>query len=246
MRLLILAHAWDVGAQGVAGLLAPRLGPRLTVLRPEWLGQARWSQRLDRQGRARTVIRWHGGRQLESSQIGQVWNRIRLLPQAAFRASGARDQDYAGAELQALVASWLAELGVRVEPSMRHHAVVTPLLHRLHWMAVASRCGLMVEAGPGAREDCSLLRTPAHLSGPVADAWPEPLARACHALADELGFALLSLGFHGTPQAPRLCRVDTHPDLSTAGEMQAVAAWLSHRVDESAVRSAPDLTEALS
>ena len=141
MRHLILAHALDGGAQAVVDLLAPRLGKRLTVLRPEWLGQAQWSQQLDGRGRARTRICWHGGHSLESSEIGFVWNRIRTLPQASFRASTAQDRDYAGAELQALVASWLAELGERVEPPMRRHATVVPVLHHLRWAAAASRCG---------------------------------------------------------------------------------------------------------
>ena len=242
---MILAHAFDGGAQAVAGLLAPVLGERLTVLRPEWLGQARWSQRLSEKGIARTLLHWHGGHRFDGNQIGLVWNRIRLLPQAAFRASTAQDRDYAGAELHALVASWLAELGERVEPPMRRHASVTPVLHHLHWTGVASRCGLALATGPSTLEDFSVLRTPMELWGPLMHACPTAFTRACHAIAGELGFALLSLGFRGTPAAPLLCRVDAHPALLSPGEAQAVARWLSHRAGTPANANARAIEEAI-
>ena len=244
MHLMILAHALDGGAHSVAGLIAPVLGQRLTVLRPEWLGQARWSQRIDAQGSARTLLRWHDARPLDASQCAVVWNRIRLLPQAAFRTSAVRDRDYAGAELQAMVASWLAELGARVEPPMRRHAAVTPALHRLHWADAASRCGLALAAGGSApTEEFSVLRTPIELCASIKAVWPAPFVRACHAMAEELGFALLSLGFSGTPAAPLLCRVDAHPVLSPPQEARAVARWLLERVDAATRPAAPVVSE---
>ena len=245
MQLLILAHTLDGGAHAVAALLAPALGERLRMLRPEWLGQARWSQRLDPRGVARTRVLWHGGQGSDGSDIGLVWNRIRLLPQAAFRASTAQDRDYAGAELHALVASWLAELGDGVEPAMRRHCGVTPMLHYLRWMAAAGRCGLALATGPPAPEDFSVLRTPLELCAPGAHDWPAPFARACHALAGELGFALLQLGFRGTPAAPLLCRVDAHPALQAAGEARAVARWLSQRLGTPASADEQNLAEAV-
>lgn len=245
MRLLILAHALDAGAQAAAALIAPVLGRRLVVLRPEWLGQARWSQRIDGKGHARTLLRWQGGHCIDASQVGMVWNRIRLLPQAGFRASTARDRDYAGAELQAMVASWLAEMGERVEPCMRRHAAVTPVLHHLHWAAAGHHCGLALAAGAATLpEQFSVLRTPIELCSGAAAAWPAPFERACHALAGELGFALLSLGFRGTPAAPLLCRVDTHPALSSPWEVRAVARWLGQRAGVP-LAAAPAVGEAL-
>jgi hypothetical protein len=215
------------------------------MLRPEWLGQARWSQRIDGQGNARTLLRWHGRHDLDSSQPGLVWNRIRLLPQAAFRTSAAHDRDYAGAELQAMVASWLADMGTRVEPPMRRHAAVTPPLHHLHWAGIASRCGFALAPGRAALPEAfTVLRTPLELCGGAAAAWPAPFVRACHALAGELGYALLSLGFRGTPDAPLLCGVDAHPALSSPREMQAVARWLRQWV-EAARTAAPANTQAL-
>lgn len=245
MQHLILAHALDGGAQAVADLLATRLGTRLTVLRPEWLGQAQWSQQLDGRGRSRTRICLHDGHSLESSEIGFVWNRIRTLPQASFRASTAQDRDYAGAELQALVASWLAELGERVEPPMRRHATVTPVPHHLHWAAAASRCGFTLATRPSAPVSFSVLCTPMELCGSVTASWPESFARACHVLARQLGFALLELGFCGTPTAPLLCRVSTQAALPSMDEVQAVARWLACRTDELVSPEISFMAEAL-
>ncbi|WP_239796037.1 hypothetical protein [Candidatus Nitrotoga arctica] len=245
MQLVILAHALDAGAQAVASVLAPILDHRLMVLRPEWLGQAFWSQRLDEQGRARTLLQWHGDRRLEGNQIGFVWNRIRLLPQAAFRASTTQDRDYAAAELHALVASWLAELGERAEPPMCRHGSVIPALHHLHWVAVARQCGFALATGPSAPEDFAVLRTPIELWGSVKSNWPAPFVRACHGMAEKLGFALLSLGFRGTPTAPLLCSVDAQPALSSLGEVRAVARWVTHRVNAVASPNARAAAEAL-
>jgi hypothetical protein len=245
MQLMILAHALDGGAQAVANILAPALGYRLKVMRPEWLAQAHWSQRLGERGISNTLLSWHGDHRLESKQICFVWNRIRLLPQAAFRSSNVQDRDYAGAELQALVASWLAELGNRVEPSMRRHASVTPVLHHLHWAAIASRCGLALSTGSGLAEDFSVLRTPIELWGSDTYCGSSSFVRACDAMATELGFALLSMGFRGTPTAPFLCRVDAHPALTSAGEIQAVARWLSNCLDPSLSSSPRNMKEAL-
>ena len=244
MQLIILAHAFDGGAQAVANILAPILDHRLKVLRPEWLGQAHWSQRLDERGIARTLLSGHGGHRLEGKQIGLVWNRIRLLPQAAFRSSTVQDRDYAGAELQALVASWLAELSERVEPQMRRHACVSPVLHYLHWTAIASRCGLALATGSSLPEEFSVLRTPMELWDPQTHTWPSSFVRACNAMATELGFAVLSMGFRGTPSAPLLCRVDSQPALSSAGEVQAVARWLAQCVNSPVSPNDRDIKEA--
>lgn len=232
MQLLILAHAQDAGAQAVADLLAPRWDGQLMVLRPEWLGECRWTQRLDASGQCHTVVRLPGGTVLDSHQIGFVWNRIRTLPLAAFRASPPADRDYAGAELQALVASWLAELGSRAEPLMRRHAVVTPMVHHLHWTVAASRCGLRLADPASAVEAFTLLRTPAALVGVAGQEVHEALLlpalmQACHALAGQLGLALLELGFSGSPAAPALCRIEACPALASAEEVRAVACWLA-------------------
>lgn len=229
MQLLILAHAVDTGAQAVALALSPLLDYRLTVLRPEWLGQANWLQSTDAEGRVLTQLCWRNGHRLDSAQIGLVWNRTRLLPKTASRLGGFGDRAHTGAELLSQVSDWLAGMDDRVEPSTRRHASITPLVSATHWAAAARRCGLAVAIGPPAVEDFSLLRTPLELWAPGRNGWPSDLTQACHDLAEDLGFAVLSLGFRGTPQAPQLCRVDAYPALATPGEVQAVARWLAHR-----------------
>lgn len=229
MQVLIIANALDGGALAVARILASTLGENLTVLLPEWLGQAGWSHRISPHGLAHTVVRWNGGCLLDSDDVGLVWNRIRHLPQSAFRASAAPDRDYAGAELNALVLSWLAELGARVIPPVVRHACVTPVLHHLHWASAARRSGISLAADLNAPETFSMLRTPLGIWSPDMTVWPAPFAFACHAMAEELGLSLLSLGFGGTVAAPLLCRVDAHPALALAEEQRAVANWILHR-----------------
>jgi len=191
---------------------------------PEALGQAAWSQRLDTQGRSRTQVRMANGQRLQGEQIGAVWNRARLLPQARFRASAAVDQDYAGAELQALVVSWLAELGPRVVPPMRRHALLTPALHPLHWAVAAGQCGLTLAPRADTPAQHLVLRTPLGLSGPGTPAWSVAQTQASHALAERRGLPLLELGFSGPAHAPLLCSVNPHPSLASAA---AVAATLA-------------------
>jgi hypothetical protein len=243
MQLLILAHALDTGAQSVAMTLSPLLDYRLTVLRPEWLGQANWLQRTDGEGRAHTQLCWRNGHRLDSSQIGLLWNRTRMLPQITSRLGGFGDRAHSGVELQALVSSWLTSMDDRVEPSLRRHGSITPLVNVLQWSTAAANCGLALASVSAAAEDFSLLRTPLELWGPAGADCPAALARACHDLAEELGFAVLSLGFRGTPGAPQLCRVDAHPALATPGEVQAVARWLAHSYDASlSLGAAPAVT----
>jgi len=231
MQLLILAHAQDAGAQAVARALAPLLDFRLTVLRPELLGQANWSRQLDRSGQAHTQLCWRNGRRLDSRHIGLVWNRTRRLPDSSFRLGSPQDRNFSGAELQGLVTSWLVSLEDRVEPSVQRHASVAPLLESTHWASVARQCGLAVAPDLLAAPDFTVLHTPQGLCGSAAANWPQPLVQACHALADELGFAVLALGFQGTPEAPRLLQVNVHPALEAEAEVQAVADWLAHSLE---------------
>jgi hypothetical protein len=200
----------------------------LTVLRPEWLGQANWLQRTDAEGRALTQLCWRNGHRLDSAQIGLVWNRTRLLPKTATRLGGFGDRSHAGAELLAQVSDWLAGMDDRVEPSTRRHASITPQIKDVHWSSAARRCGLALASGASAAPEFSLLRTPLELWGPGRTEWPLALTNACHALAEDLGFAVLSLGFRGTPEHPQLCRVDAHPALANPGEVKAVSRWLAH------------------
>jgi len=145
--VLILAHATDAGAAMVAEELACELGSvAVRVVRPEALSLARWSQRVDARGGASTRIELPFGQPLADAGLPAVLNRIRYLPVPRFQRASAKDRDYAGAELQAIVASWLNELGERVVHSVRRHPWVTPTLPLQHWASAAAAAGLPVAA----------------------------------------------------------------------------------------------------
>ncbi|MFG6447496.1 hypothetical protein ACG0Z6_04460 [Roseateles sp. BYS180W] len=144
MSLLILAHARDALAQAVAQRLRPGLGEQLLQVAPEALASAAWALQQDAQGRLQTRLTLADGRVICSRTVQRVWSRVQALPQPAFARSPAKDRDYAAAELQALVSSWLAEWGSQAEPAQRAHCSPTPALALLHWLLPAQQLGLML------------------------------------------------------------------------------------------------------
>ncbi len=144
-QVLVIAHATDAGAASVAARLRRELGAQAVhLVRPEALSLARWSHRVDEHGHASTNVTLPGKLPLYSADIGVALNRIRYLPVVRFQRSSPKDRDYAGAELQALVASWLAELGERAIHTVRRYPWVTPSLPAQHWASAAAACGLPV------------------------------------------------------------------------------------------------------
>lgn len=83
------------------------------------------------------------GRRLVSAGVGCVLNRILDLTPPAFARADARERDYAAAELQALMVSWLAGLGCAV---VHTPGGVGPLAarSRRQWLAGAVRAGVPV------------------------------------------------------------------------------------------------------
>jgi hypothetical protein len=143
--ILILAHASDAGAALVARWLAGGIGPEaVRIVRPETFSLARWSQRIDMYGRAITRASWPSQEPIEDSQVGAVLNRIRYLPVPKFRGASAKDRDYATAEFQAVVSSWLGQFGERAVHVVRRHTLLTPVLPLLHWASAAAACDLPV------------------------------------------------------------------------------------------------------
>jgi hypothetical protein len=141
--LLILAHATDSGAESVAAAAARRFGPNsVRLVRPEQLSLASWSHRVDSRGRTSTRLSLPNAEPIDDAAA--VLNRIRYLPVPRFHRATAKDRDYAGAEMQALVASWLAGFGARVVHVVRQHPWVTPVLPRQQWAAAAATSGLPV------------------------------------------------------------------------------------------------------
>ena len=226
--IVILAHATDSGAESVAASLVQRLGPQaVRIVRPETLSLASWSHRVDSTGRATTRVTPPGTEPIDDSRVAAVLNRIRYLPVPRFHRAPLKDRDYAGVEVQALVASWLAGLGDRVVHVVREHPWLTPLLPLQHWAAPAADYGLPVAV----RAVSSRLRSPAappepstiaaaadaatvlvagdRAGGPLSDTF----GPRCLRVARLLGFPLLEFGFikeHGTTV---LARVDPLPSL---------------------------------
>ncbi|HVQ13502.1 MAG TPA: hypothetical protein VMS40_07925 [Vicinamibacterales bacterium] len=142
---VILAHATDSGAESVVRSLVERHGfGAVLIVRPETLSAASWSHRVTSTGRASTRLTLPGSEPLEDTRVAAVLNRIRYLPVPRFHRASAKDRDYAGAEMQALVASWLAGLGKRVVHVVREHPWLTPMLPLQHWAHPAASCGLPV------------------------------------------------------------------------------------------------------
>jgi hypothetical protein len=143
--ILILAHATDSGADSVAACLTHRLGQQaVRLVRPELLSLASWSHRVDAHGRATSRLTWPRTDSIDDAGVIAVLNRIRYLPVPRFHRASAKDREYASSELQALVASWLAQFGPRLVHEVRRHAIVTAVLPLQQWAAAAASCGLPV------------------------------------------------------------------------------------------------------
>ncbi len=230
---LILAHAADAGAASAATWLAGELGAAaVRILRPEILSLARWTHRIDAHGAASTRIALPHAEPLVSAEIGAVLNRIRYLPTPGFNRSSAKDRDYAGAELQAVVASWLAGFGDRAIHSLRRHPWVTPTLPPQHWAKAAAAAGLpvavrIIASSPRARgadggvahggdADAAagaavgtVLAAGRGVGGALADRY----GTKCLAAAHLLGFSLLEFRFAVEGRDTVLVEVDPLPPL---------------------------------
>jgi hypothetical protein len=250
--VLILAHAADAGAASVAARLAELCGrERVRRLAPEALGLARWSHRVDARGRASTTLVPPRAAPVHSADLTLVFSRLRTLPAPRFHRASPRDRDYADSELQALVSSWLFELGARVVPSLRRHPWLVPVVPALHWASASAAAGLPVaratslsapvaaaarsggaDAGPAER--CSLEpEAAAAPAGTVLVAGPraagelaERHGAACLAAAARLGLPLLEFRFALAGARPVLVHVEPLPALSEPWEVEAVSRWL--------------------
>ncbi len=234
--VVILAHATDLGAESVAVSLERRFGSQaVRIVRPEMLSLASWSHRVDSRGRATTRLTLPKSEPIEDSRVGAVLNRIRYLPVPRFHRASVKDRDYAGVEMQALVASWLAGFGTRAVHVVRAHPWLTPQLPLQHWAAPAAACGLPVAAHtisssprvapPHARREHNGTTSPtgdtttgpastvlvagSQTSGPLSNAF----GQRCLRVARVLGFPLLEFRFTREGGSTVLAAVDPLPSL---------------------------------
>lgn len=235
-RLVVLAHRHDRTANTVAAAVAGELGHgAVTRLPVEALGLCTWTHRVDDHGRADTVIVAPDGTTVRSSDVACVLARVRHVAAPRFARSSARDRDYATAELEALLASWLFELGVRVVNPVGPGGRVGPVAWAA-WRLLAVRSGLLVDAEPrwcrptGAQDDD--LRSVVVADQAATASWASARLRAsCVALAHAAGLPLLGLTFVTTDSGnPRLVAVDPMPALGTAAAVTRVRRFLVARV----------------
>lgn len=173
-RIIILAHAHDAGAAPVAAVVGHRAGCAIVVVRPEALGVARWSHHVDPYGRATTRLTLpRASSPIE--RIDCVLNRLQYLPTPRFHRASPKNRDFAAAELNALVMSWLGSLGRRVVNPVAAHGMSTTAPWSRRWLPTAAACGLRVPR--------SIVATASRLLAPVGPgervrrsaAWPYPV-----------------------------------------------------------------------
>lgn len=144
-RIVVLAHAHDLGASAVAARLSTCLGSQdVTVVRPEALGLARWSHRLGSTSEVQTDLRLPSGTEIASAGVTCLFNRLQYLPSPRFHGATPKDQAYASAELQALVASWLHGLDARAVNPAGPRGLPQGPVSRRGWLALAAGCQLPV------------------------------------------------------------------------------------------------------
>jgi hypothetical protein len=225
--IVVLSHAIDSGAESVAASLVQRFGPQaVRIVRPEMLSLASWSHRVDSNGQAMTRLTLPGTAPIDDSQIAAVLNRIRYLPVPRFHRASTKDRDYAGVEMQALVASWLAGLGERVVHVVRRHPWLTPILPLQHWAAPAAACGLPVAVSTvgsaprsarcsdpiaiaAAGDADTVLVAGNRAAGPLSDTF----GPSCLRVARMLGLPLLEFQFAHDNGTTVLANVDPLPSL---------------------------------
>jgi hypothetical protein len=212
---------------------------------------AKWTHRIDACGKADTRLRLADGTVLSSHDIRAVLNRIQWLPAPRFRRASEKDRDYACGELQALVASWLAELGDRVVPSVQRHPCIVPSLPRLRWASAAAASGVPVHpqrmttsprhaAAADARVDHSGMRCTCNNCDVAADAETVLVAGlaaggalaanfgdACKAAAARLALPLLEFRFARCGHERALCAVDSMPALAEPWSTDLASAFLA-------------------
>lgn len=172
-RAVILAHAHDLGATAVRANLSARLGPQnVTVVRPEILGLGCWSHWIGPTAEVQTNLRLPSGVEITSPGVSCLFNRLQYLPSPRFVRAPPRDRDYAAAELQALVASWLHSLGPRVVNPVGPRGQAQGPNSRRGWLALAAACKLPVVRSMAATAGRLIYATPPDAHIQLREPWP--------------------------------------------------------------------------
>jgi hypothetical protein len=142
-RCLVLCHIDDRSAVRVYCSLRKRLGAdAVELVSGEELALApRWSHAVD-SGRVGTELTLADGRRLQTDRMGVVFQRIRQLDMPQFARAKPDDREYAVAEMQALLLSWLAGLSCPVVNRAGPRGLCGADRSRLEWMKLAASAGL--------------------------------------------------------------------------------------------------------
>ncbi|HKP05467.1 MAG TPA: hypothetical protein VJU77_19110 [Chthoniobacterales bacterium] len=171
MKFLILAHRTDMSAAAVAAVLSRRHGSgacRL-VAAEELVLAPRWVHRLDTDG-VRSRVQLHDGTLIDNTEVGVVLHRLSFLNLTQF---GNADRDYAGAEMSALLQSWLEGFPCPVINPVTTRGFA-PNRTPTGWLRLATEAGLPV---PRLRLTSNLRRFPAD-GLPLADGSSGPVGRS--------------------------------------------------------------------
>lgn len=239
--ILVLAHGHDHGASAVARTIAARRGADAVLrLSPSDLTRAGWTHTISPRGRVDGAVQPPSGHRLAPGGVACVLDRLTAIRPPAFARADDRERDYAAAEMQALVLSWLTGLRCPVI----HAPGAAGALSRRQWFARAIRAGIPVGhevAATSARLVPGQNVTPPAVGRPVEvrDRRDGPermvlvagdrihgdlddaLAGPCLALAAATGCGLLSLTFAG---GSRLVDVDPFPPLADERSIDAAAS----------------------
>jgi hypothetical protein len=147
MEFVILAHIDDETALRVGALLRARHGPERVALvsAEELVFAARWAHRLDGAS-AITELRLASGVELNSHDIGVVFNRLRHVDLPHFAAATAEDRSYAVTETYAFWLSWLASLPCPVVNPATARGLGAQERSHAEWLLLAGRAGLPARA----------------------------------------------------------------------------------------------------
>jgi hypothetical protein len=172
-RVLVLAHPHDVGAAAVARAIAARWGEdSVWGVSPAELGRARrWTHTVSADGAVGGELILASGRRVVAAGVGCVFNRIRSLVPPAFARAPERERDYAAAELQALLISWVAGLG---RPVVDAAGGVGPVAahSRRRWLTRAVAAGIPVARDLAATSTRLVPREPG-ATPVVVGPWPD-------------------------------------------------------------------------
>jgi hypothetical protein len=228
---LVLCHPYDAAAIWAHGALGAAVDGRVELVLSSELARAvRWRHRVTAGGGLDLCVELDDGRELRSSEVHGVLNRLMSAPLEVVAAGDSDDAEYATAELVAFYMSWLNAFGVTINRP-------TPLglcgawRHGSEWAVLAARAGLDAPdyrqsdddppehgfgslAPPGAALT-SVLELRGELFGP---ALAGDVAEACVRLAELSGTDLLGIDLCAPASgAPALAYATPWPDLRRGG-----------------------------